>query len=112
MSRTNGRDMVKAGLLAALAVLGTEPAPAQMWCLRSFGDPPYRNCVFPSAEQCVLAVRIGGGICGRDERPPGKTVGRQPATARPGHPGARARGKVDGPDRGNRLGALLAPRSS
>lgn len=95
--------MVKAGLLAALAVLVTEPAPAQMWCLRSFGDPPYRNCVFPSAEQCVLAVRIGGGICERDERAPGKTVGRKPSRAGRVHPRAGTAGKVDATERGNRL---------
>jgi hypothetical protein len=28
----------------------------------------YRNCVFPSLQECLRVVRVGGGICDRDRR--------------------------------------------
>jgi hypothetical protein len=74
--------IVKTTTLAGLAVMVMQPAQADIWCLRNFGDPPYRNCVFPSAEQCFLAVRIGGGICERDEHGPGKDAERNRRPAR------------------------------
>jgi hypothetical protein len=74
-------NIVKTTVFAILAMLAAQPVQAQMWCLRDFGDAPYKNCVFPSAEQCFLAVRIGGGVCERDQREPGKGANalRRPA---------------------------------
>lgn len=62
-------------LVGALTFLGlslTGAAQAEIWCVRDFGAT-LKTCVFPSARDCFLAVRVSGGICERDNREPEKT---------------------------------------
>jgi hypothetical protein len=56
--------------LAAVAVLAagaSEPAYAEIWCIREAGSVGPGPCVFPSAEGCGRAARLNpfGGVCER-----------------------------------------------
>jgi hypothetical protein len=39
------------------------------WCYRDFGGPQYTNCSYYSAQQCLAAAGVLGGVCERNHRP-------------------------------------------
>jgi hypothetical protein len=53
--------------LAVLAAVASEPAYAEIWCIREAGSVGPGACVFPSAEDCGRAARLNpfGGVCER-----------------------------------------------
>ena len=59
--------MLKAATFAVFLVIATEPAQADIWCLREHGSSSGGACVFPSAQDCGLAARMNpfGGVCER-----------------------------------------------
>jgi Protein of unknown function (DUF3551) len=71
-------DMRKPMLAAAMLAVMSATAHAQdaPWCFRDFNAAPFSNCIFPTAEPCLAAARIIGGVCERNQRPIGKTAGR------------------------------------
>jgi hypothetical protein len=58
--------MIKAAMLAVFVVTAAQPASADTWCVRDFGEAKYKNCVFPSLQECLRVVRVAGGVCDRD----------------------------------------------
>jgi hypothetical protein len=59
---------------ALLLSVGATAAQAQdaPWCYRDVNAAPYSNCTFWTAEPCLAAARIMGGVCERNQRPPAR----------------------------------------
>jgi hypothetical protein len=68
-------------LVAGFAVCCLAPAAqagdGASWCYRDFSGPPFSNCGYSSARQCLAFAGIVGGVC---ERGPGAPA--RPAVAR------------------------------
>ena len=65
--------MRKSMVLAAFSMIVlSSAAQADEWCRRDFGARQ-SSCHYSSLSQCLIGVRVSGGICernhGRDERP-------------------------------------------
>lgn len=59
------RAVSVAGALVALAVVGAQPAVAEIyrpWCVEYFGNGR-TTCAFESYEQCMETARGGGAYC-------------------------------------------------
>ena len=60
-------------MVTALFVLGftsvSEAANDGPWCYRDFGGPQYTNCSYYSAQQCLAAAGVLGGVCERNHQP-------------------------------------------
>lgn len=80
-------------LVSAALLLSIQGARAEMWCRRDAGrDNPV--CVFGSAQDCVRAAAMMGGICEREKLEP--TRPRKPCTPAEARSARKHRAEVCG----------------